>query len=123
MHAQSCLTLYHPMNYSTPGFSVHGIIQSRILEWVAISSSRGSSQPGTEPASPAAPGSSCIGRWLHYHYHFFTWEAPQSSAITALQGELVSPKGTQEGKEYLPSSCRQTTATPYGGPWETMLRT
>ena len=55
MHAQSCLTLYHPMNYSPPGFSVHGIIQSRILEWVAISSSRGSSQPGTEPASPAAP--------------------------------------------------------------------
>ena len=34
-----------PMDCSPPGSSVHGIIQARILEWVAISSSRGSSQP------------------------------------------------------------------------------
>jgi len=34
-----------PMNYSPPSFSVHGIFQARILEWVAISFSRGSSQP------------------------------------------------------------------------------
>ena len=43
--AQSCLTLYNPMDYSPPGSSIHGILQARILEWVAISSSRGSSQP------------------------------------------------------------------------------
>ena len=42
---QSCLTLWDPMDYSTPGSSVHGISQARILEWVAISFSRGSSQP------------------------------------------------------------------------------
>ena len=41
------------MNYSQPGFSVQGIIQARILEWVAISFSRGSSQPRIEPRSPA----------------------------------------------------------------------
>ena len=35
-----------PMDYSLPGSSVHGISQARILEWVAISFSRGSSQPG-----------------------------------------------------------------------------
>ena len=40
---QSCLTLRDPMNCSPPGSSVHGIFQARILEWVAISSSRGSS--------------------------------------------------------------------------------
>ena len=34
-----------PMDCSPPGSSVHGIIQAKILEWVAISSSRGSSQP------------------------------------------------------------------------------
>ena len=42
--------------YSPPGSSVHGILQARILEWVAIPFSRGSSQPrepGIEPASPA----------------------------------------------------------------------
>ena len=43
--AQSCPTLCHPMDCSLPGFSVHGILQARILEWVAIAFSRGSSQP------------------------------------------------------------------------------
>ena len=40
---QSCLTLYHPMDCSPPGRSVHGILQARILEWVTLLSSRGSS--------------------------------------------------------------------------------
>ena len=41
--AKSCLTLCDPMDYSPPGSSVHGISQARILEWIAISFSRGSS--------------------------------------------------------------------------------
>ena len=44
--AQSCLTLFDPIDCSPPGFSVHGLIQARTLEWVAIPFSRGSSQPG-----------------------------------------------------------------------------
>ena len=41
----------------------------------------------------------------------------QSLAVVAtVYGELVSPEGTQEGKEYLPSSSHQTTATPSGEP-------
>ena len=43
--AQSCPTLCDPMNCSPPGSSVHEPFQARILEWVAISFSRGSSQP------------------------------------------------------------------------------
>ena len=43
--AQSCPTLCDPMDCSLPGFSIHGIFQARILEWVAISFSRGSSWP------------------------------------------------------------------------------
>ena len=43
--AQLCLTLCDPMDCSLSGSSVHGILQARILEWVAISFSRGSSQP------------------------------------------------------------------------------
>ena len=43
--AQSCLTLRDPMDHSLPGFSVHGILKARILEWVAIPFSRGSSLP------------------------------------------------------------------------------
>ena len=43
--AQSCLTLCNPMDCSLPGSSVHGIFQAIVLEWIAISFSRGSSQP------------------------------------------------------------------------------
>ena len=42
---QSCLTLCDPVDCSPPGSSLHGILQARILEWVAISFSRGSSWP------------------------------------------------------------------------------
>ena len=45
--AQSCPTLYDPLDYTD-----HGIFQARILEWVATPFSRGSSQPGIEPRSP-----------------------------------------------------------------------
>ena len=43
--AQSCLTLCDPVDCSLPGSSVHGIFQARVLEWVAVSFSRGSSPP------------------------------------------------------------------------------
>ena len=43
--SQSCLTLCDPIDCGPPGSSVHGVFQARILEWVAISFSRGSSQP------------------------------------------------------------------------------
>ena len=51
--AQSCLTLCDPVNYSLPGSSVHGILQARILEWVAISSYQDLPDPGMEPVSSA----------------------------------------------------------------------
>ena len=50
---QSCPTLCDPMNCSLPSSSVHGILQARILEWIAIPFSRGTSQPRMEPWSPA----------------------------------------------------------------------
>ena len=46
--SQSCLTLGDPVDYT-----VHGILQARILEWVVFPFSRGSSDPGIEPRSPA----------------------------------------------------------------------
>ena len=42
--AQSCATLCDPVDCSLPGSSLHGILQARILEWIAISFSRGSSR-------------------------------------------------------------------------------
>ena len=43
--SQSCPTLCDPMDCSLPGFSIHGIFQARVPDWVALSFSRGSSQP------------------------------------------------------------------------------
>ena len=53
MKSLSCVRLCNPMDCSLSGSSIHGIFQARVLEWVAISFSRGSSDPGIEPGSPA----------------------------------------------------------------------
>ena len=63
-----CPTLFDPMDCSPLGSSVHGISQARILEWVAISFSRGSSWPRDQTHI------SCTGRWILYHWA--TREAP-----------------------------------------------
>ena len=52
---QLCLALCNPTDYHLPSSSVHGILQARILEWVAISSSKGTSRPGIKPASLISP--------------------------------------------------------------------
>ena len=52
---QLCLTLFDTMDYSLLGSPAHGILQLRILEWVAIPSSRGSSHLGIEPVSLMLP--------------------------------------------------------------------
>ena len=58
------------MDGSPPGSSVHEILQARILEWVAIFSSRGYSHPGIEPVFPASPA--LAGRFFTTSS---TWEA------------------------------------------------
>ena len=67
--AQSCPTLWDSMDCSLPGSSFHGISQARVLEWVAISFSRGSSLPRDQTHI------SCIGRWVLYCWA--TREAPK----------------------------------------------
>ena len=54
---QSCLTLCNPMDCSLPGSSVHGILQTRILDWSGLPCPPPGDlpDPGIEPASPAAP--------------------------------------------------------------------
>ena len=59
---QSCPILCDPL--SLPGPSVHGILQARILEWVAVPSSRGSSSPRDRSQV------SCIGRQILYHLSY-----------------------------------------------------
>ena len=58
---QLCPTLSNPMDCSLPGASIHGIFQARVLEWVAMSFSRGSFQPRDQTCV------SCTGGWILYH--------------------------------------------------------
>ena len=53
---KSCPALLQPLGLQSPGFCVHGISQARILEWVAVFSSRGASQQKDGAASPAWQG-------------------------------------------------------------------
>ena len=53
---QSCLTLGDPMNCNPPGFSVHGISQAKILEWVAISPPGDLPNPEIKPKTPVLAG-------------------------------------------------------------------
>ena len=57
--------LCNSMDCSPQGSSVHGTFQARTLEWVAISTSRGSSQPRDRTQVSCV---SCIGRWILYHW-------------------------------------------------------
>ena len=54
------------MDYNLPVSSVHGILQASILEWVALSSSRGSSQPRDQPTSPLSPELGGYSLLLHH---------------------------------------------------------
>ena len=62
---QSCPTLFDPMDCSLPGSSILGILQTRTLEWVALSFSRGFSQPGDQ---------TLLDRWILYYW--VTRQAP-----------------------------------------------
>ena len=75
--AKSYLTLCNHMDCSPPGSSVHWILQARILEWVAISFSSGSSRPRREPMSPALAGG------------FSTSEPPGKSQLSSIYQQLL----------------------------------
>ena len=86
MNSKSSLTLCYPMDCSPPGSSVHGFFQTRILEWVAVSYSRGSSQ---------------LRDQIHVSYVF--WGFPDSSvgkesACKAEDPSLISGLGRSPGE-------------------------
>ena len=61
------VSLCDPMDYSPPGSSVYGIFQARILEWVAISFSRGSSQPMDWTCIYCIFWTSQVAQWQRTH--------------------------------------------------------
>ena len=92
VHAQSLsVSLCNPMNYSPQVSSIHGIFQARILEWVAISHSRGSSRPKERTHV------SCIGRWVLYLCA--AWE-PTGKERTPLSSTSGATKGEEPGGKW-----------------------
>ena len=79
-HVQLC----DPMGYSPPGSSIYGILQARILVWVAISSSKGSSRPRDWTRASCV---SCISRRVLYHWT--TWEANDVAPPFSLETLLL----------------------------------
>ena len=75
------------MAYSPLGSSVHEIFQARILEWVAMPSTRGSSQPRDQIQVSYV---SCIGRWVLYHEcHLGRFTNTITSAPNIQKGEII----------------------------------
>ena len=87
MHAKllpSCPTLCNPMECSPPGSSVHGIFQARILEWVAIPLSRGSSQPRDQTQV------SCIQILYHLNQQGSPTDLPTGNSPNPLRTHSIS---------------------------------
>ena len=84
---QSCPTLCDPMDYSSLGYSDHGILQARILEWIAMPSCKGSSRPRNQIRVSYV--SFIGGQVLYRQYHLYNLFLISNSFL------LISLKGNQ----------------------------
>ena len=122
--AQSCPILCSPVDCSHPGSTVHGILQERILEWVAMPSSRGSSQPrGSNLGLPhcrrilyhlSYQGSPRILEWAAYPFSRGSSQPRNQSGVSYIAGRFFISKATQEAPTLAIiriKSCWSTIAT------------
>ena len=133
--AQSCPTLCDPMDCSLPGSSVHGIFQARVLEWVAISFSRGSSWPRDLPhrrQTLCRLSHHILWIWIQYFRSnsgtSSWWSIPISSLIWALllvlfsnfswviSSMLSTAAAAAKSLQLCPTLCNPTDGSPPGFP-------
>ena len=105
----ACPTLCDPMDHSPPGSSVQGIFQARIFKWVAMFSSRGSSQPRDQTLISYI---SCIGKQVFFFFFFFlitsaTWEAQswhiyQKEELYVINSKISSSVCFYNSNKYCP---------------------
>ena len=117
-----------PMDCSPPVSSVHGIFQVRILEWVAISSSRGSSQPNDQTQVSCMSCVPCTSRWVLYHCS--TWETLRGSELIikiplvahlvlryALQLKITACATKASNREVTEHQCAESTFVRRNTDW------
>ena len=97
---QSCPTLCNPLDCSPPGLSVHGVSQARILEWVAMPFSRGSSWPRDQTCITCV--SSTAGGLFTTKPPGKSFEAHQFSSVAQLCPTLHDPGGPQHARPPCP---------------------
>ena len=102
---QPCLTLCDAMDCSPPDSSVHGNLQARILEWIAMPSSRGSSRPRDRTHIPYV---SCPGREILYYYcHLGSLSLPVPSLHSNVGTHLLTSRVIPSS--WLPSGLALTS--------------
>ena len=115
--AQSCRTLCDPVEGSVPGSAVHGIFLARILEWVAISFSRGSSQP-RDWTQVSCIADRCFTVWatpLIYDFHgIMVFARPSGYSFSAFKEPIPSTSSFSIGSHELHCSLSLHTL-----PWAT----
>ena len=106
----SCLTLCDPLDCSPPGCSVHGILQARIPEWVAIAFSRRSLDPGIKPTSHF----SC----LHWQVGFFFFFLPIVSPEKPCRWGIIAFSASVHKRESLTRDELLVITILLGLPWQ-----
>ena len=115
---QLCPALFDPMDYSPPGFSVHGIFQTRILEWAAMPSFRGSSWPrewthvsclqhwqaDSLPLVPCGWVWGCVGVcvcvYTYYNFVFFSLKENFKNVSNSCGESWQHQEGTEKGEKH-----------------------
>ena len=103
--AQSCPALCDPMDCSLPGSSLHGIFQARVLEWVAISFSRGSSQSKDRTRVSCIPGR-CFNLWATRSNRQI-WL--RSAKLSRAKANRVLPREHTGYRKHSPPTTQETT--------------
>ena len=104
--AQSRLTLGDPMDCSLPGFSVHGIFQARVLEWVAISFSKGSSWPRDRTQVSCIAGRCFTLQFKKRKEKELTFSSVQFSSVQfscSVVSDSLPPHESQHARPHCPS--------------------
>ena len=113
--AQSWPTLCDPTDCSPPGSSVHGILQARVLEQVAVPFSMGSSQPGDQTRFPY------IGRRILYRFTTISCLCPYVPSLVSPPPHIPPPRSSQTTQ--LSSPCRTAASHELFYTWSCMVLT